>query len=80
MAPMRQLLHHLRPDIFLHQMFVISLFSPDMALQRLEEKLEPSKTRKAMSKFGIRALKWLFTSKQVEKIVTNMDSVTAKDL
>ncbi|KAF1974770.1 vegetative incompatibility protein HET-E-1 [Bimuria novae-zelandiae CBS 107.79] len=45
-----------------------------LELQRLEEKLEPSKTRKAMSKFGMRALKWPFTSKQVEKIVTNMNS------
>jgi hypothetical protein len=44
-----------------------------LELQRLEEKLEPSKTRKAMSKFGMRALKWPFTSEQVEKIVTNMN-------
>jgi hypothetical protein len=45
-----------------------------LALQRLEEKLEPNETRKAMSKFGIRAFKWPFNSKQVEKIITNIDS------
>jgi hypothetical protein len=44
-----------------------------LELQGLEEELEPSKTRKAMSKFGMRALKWPFTSKQVEKIVLSMN-------
>lgn len=38
-------------------------------LQRLEAQLEPGKTRKAMRRFGVRALKWPFTSKQVEKTI-----------
>jgi hypothetical protein len=28
---------------------------------------------KAMSRFGVRALKWPFTSKQVEKIVSSLE-------
>jgi hypothetical protein len=42
-------------------------------LEKLKEELEPGKTRKAMSRFGVRALKWPFTSKQVEKIVSCME-------
>ncbi|KAI1523476.1 WD40 multi-domain protein, partial [Pyrenophora tritici-repentis] len=42
-------------------------------LQELEEELKPGKTRKTMSKFGVRALKWPFTSKQVEKIVSSLE-------
>jgi hypothetical protein len=45
-----------------------------LELQGLEEELEPSKTRKAISKFRMRALKWPFTSKQVENIVLSMNS------
>ncbi|KAL5372303.1 hypothetical protein DPSP01_013598 [Paraphaeosphaeria sporulosa] len=36
---------------------------------RLQANLEPSGRRKAMSKLGFRALKWPFTSKEVEKAV-----------
>jgi hypothetical protein len=42
-------------------------------LQELEGELKPGKTRKTMSKFGVRALKWPFTSKQVEKIVSSLE-------
>ncbi|KAF1937030.1 hypothetical protein EJ02DRAFT_306486, partial [Clathrospora elynae] len=42
-------------------------------LEQLKEQLEPGKTRKAMSRFGVRALKWPFTSKQVEKIVSDLE-------
>jgi hypothetical protein len=42
-------------------------------LEELKERLEPRKTRKAMSRFGVRALKWPFSSKQVEKIVLSME-------
>lgn len=38
----------------------------------LQAKLSPSSGRKAMQKFGIRALKWPFTSKEVEKTVQNL--------
>jgi hypothetical protein len=39
-------------------------------LEDLKVKLEPGKTRKTMSRIGVRALKWPFTSKQVDKIVS----------
>ncbi|KAI9771033.1 MAG: hypothetical protein M1839_002969 [Geoglossum umbratile] len=42
-------------------------------LEELKAELEPGKTRKAMSRFGVRALKWPFTSKQVEKIVSGLE-------
>jgi hypothetical protein len=45
-------------------------------LQELEEvktELQPGKTRKAMSRFGVRALKWPFTSKQVDKIISSLE-------
>ena len=37
-------------------------------LETLKTKLDPGKTRKTMSRVGFRALKWPFTSKQVDKI------------
>ncbi|KAF4979066.1 hypothetical protein FDECE_18120 [Fusarium decemcellulare] len=40
---------------------------------RMEEKLANSKTRKAMSRFGIRALKWPFESSEIETIIRNLD-------
>ncbi|KAH4913625.1 hypothetical protein HBH73_255170 [Parastagonospora nodorum] len=42
-------------------------------LKSLEAKLAPGKTRKTMSRFGFRALKWPFTSKQVNKVVLNLE-------
>lgn len=42
-------------------------------LKSLEAKLDPGKTRKTMSRFGFRALKWPFTSKQVDKVVSNLE-------
>jgi hypothetical protein len=41
-------------------------------LQELNEELEPGKTRKTMSRFRVRALKWPFTSKQVDKIISSI--------
>jgi hypothetical protein len=38
-----------------------------LQLEELKTRLEPGKTRKAMSRFGVRALTWPFTSKEVEK-------------
>ncbi|KAF2731741.1 hypothetical protein EJ04DRAFT_514396 [Polyplosphaeria fusca] len=43
-------------------------------LQGLKDRLEPGRGRKAMQQFGIRALKWPFTSKEVEKTVQNIES------
>jgi hypothetical protein len=42
-------------------------------LEQLKEQLEPGKTRKAMSRFGVRALKWPFTSKQIENTVSSLE-------
>jgi hypothetical protein len=42
-------------------------------LKSLEVKLDPGKTRKTISRFGLRALKWPFTSKQVDKIVLHLE-------
>lgn len=46
-------------------------------LQQLEDlnmQLEPKATRKIMSQLGFRALKWPFTSKEVEKHIANLES------
>jgi hypothetical protein len=40
---------------------------------RLEEKLNPGSTRKAMSRFGFRALKWPFESKEIDSIIKNLE-------
>lgn len=42
-------------------------------LQGLKAQLEPSQSRRAMQRVGIRALKWPFTSKQVEKMVVSLE-------
>ncbi|KAI9782331.1 MAG: hypothetical protein M1839_005204 [Geoglossum umbratile] len=44
-----------------------------LQLTELKTKLDPGKTRKAMSNFGIRALKWPFQSKDVEKIIHDLE-------
>ena len=44
-----------------------------LQLEELKTQLEPGNTRKAMSRFGVRALKWPFTSKEVEKIVVSLE-------
>jgi len=44
-----------------------------LQLEELKTRLDPGKTRKAMSRFGVRALKWPFTSKEVEKIVASLE-------
>ncbi|OAF98603.1 uncharacterized protein CC84DRAFT_1234386 [Paraphaeosphaeria sporulosa] len=41
-------------------------------LENLQVELEPGKGRKTMSRIGFRALKWPFTSKQVDKIVSSL--------
>ncbi|EON69685.1 hypothetical protein W97_08945 [Coniosporium apollinis CBS 100218] len=42
-------------------------------LTELKKGLDPGKTRKAMSRFGVRALKWPFESKEVDKVVRNLE-------
>ncbi|KAI9775305.1 MAG: hypothetical protein M1839_001289 [Geoglossum umbratile] len=41
-------------------------------LQELNAQLEPGKARKTMHRLGVRALKWPFTNKQVEKMVVSL--------
>jgi predicted exporter len=42
-------------------------------LEKLRVKLNPGKTRKIMARFDLRALKWPFTSKEVDKIVSTLE-------
>jgi hypothetical protein len=42
-------------------------------LEGLKALLEPGNTHKAMRPLGVRALKWPFTSKQVEKMVVSLE-------
>jgi chromosome condensin MukBEF complex kleisin-like MukF subunit len=42
-------------------------------LEDVKAKLDPGKTRKTISRIGLRALKWPFTSKQVDKIVSTLE-------
>jgi uncharacterized membrane protein len=42
-------------------------------LEDMKAKLEPGTTRKTMSRIGMRALKWPFTNKQVDKIVSILE-------
>lgn len=44
-----------------------------LELQEIKATLEPGKTRKAMSRLGARALKWPFTNKQIEKVVSGLE-------
>lgn len=45
-------------------------------LEKIRQELEPRGTRKAMSRVGIRALKWPFSSKDVEKSVQELTRCT----
>lgn len=40
-----------------------------LQLEAVQKRLEPGDVRKAMSRFGVRALKWPFRSKEIEKII-----------
>lgn len=44
-----------------------------LQLQELRVQLEPGKTHKTMSLFGIQALRWPFTSKEVEKLFASLE-------
>ena len=43
-------------------------------LQKLEKWLQPGKGQKVMSRLGVRALTWPFKSKEVEEIVSKLES------
>lgn len=42
-------------------------------LSQLNAKLNPTKTRKTMSRLGVRSLKWPFESKGVEKVINDVE-------
>lgn len=44
-----------------------------LQLEELKTMLDLGKTRKAMSRLGVRALKWPFTSKEIEKIINGLE-------
>lgn len=44
-----------------------------LRLDELKTRLDPGKSRRTMSRFGVRALKWPFTSEEVEKIVVGLE-------
>lgn len=44
-----------------------------MQLEQLNTALDPGRNRKTMSKFGLRALKWPFETKEVEKAIRNLE-------
>ena len=52
---------------------VVSLKECHQHLQGLKAQLEPSRGLRAMRRVGVRALKWPFTSKQVEKTVISLE-------
>jgi len=43
-------------------------------LKTLDKTLNPGKTRKAMSRMGVRALKWPFESKEVDKVINGLEN------
>lgn len=49
-----------------------ALLDGQVRLRKLLDDLAPSKTRSAMLRFGLRALKWPFTSKEIEKMVQEL--------
>jgi hypothetical protein len=50
-----------------------SLDSCREQLEIVQRRLEPGKTRKTMSRFGVRAFKWPFKSKEVDKIIQSLN-------
>jgi hypothetical protein len=46
-------------------------------LKAVEKRLDPGKGRKAMSRIGLRALKWPFESKEVDKIIRDLENCNA---
>lgn len=44
-----------------------------LELKELKTQLEPGKTRKSMSRFGVRALQWPLTSKEVEMHLVRLE-------
>lgn len=50
-----------------------SLKDCSLGLEALKTRLDPGKSRTAMGRLGLRALKWPFTSKEVDKIIVDLE-------
>jgi hypothetical protein len=44
-----------------------------LELVQVQNRLDPGKARKAMRRFGLRALRWPFDSKEVSGIISNLE-------
>jgi DNA-binding transcriptional MerR regulator len=55
------------------QKLVDSLAGCRSELAQLQSRLDPGKARKTMRRFGLRALKWPFNSKEVSGIASNLE-------
>ncbi|KAI1088713.1 hypothetical protein F5B19DRAFT_496110 [Rostrohypoxylon terebratum] len=55
------------------QKLIESLEGCATELTRVEKKLSPGKTKKAMRRFGLRALKWPFDSKEICDILSSLE-------
>lgn len=55
------------------QQFVSAIEDGRSRLEKLEQQLQPSTGRKRMSRFGLRALKWPFESKDVQGTIGDLE-------
>lgn len=72
---MNQLLDFDRRDkrVSTVQKLASSLKDCCLGLEALKTQLDPGKSRTAMRRLGLRALKWPFTSKEVDKILVDLE-------
>jgi DNA-binding transcriptional MerR regulator len=55
------------------QSLVDSLNACKRELSEVQDRLDPGSARKAMRRFGLRALKWPFDSKEMNTVVSNLE-------
>ncbi|KAF5722407.1 kinesin light chain [Fusarium mundagurra] len=55
------------------QSLVDSLSACKTELSEVQDRLDPGSARKAMRRFGLRALKWPFDSKEINTVVSNLE-------
>ncbi|RYP61640.1 hypothetical protein DL771_010059 [Monosporascus sp. 5C6A] len=60
-------------ELAMSRKLVDSLGDCTSELAQLQSRLDPGKARKAMRRFGLRAFKWPFDSKEVSGIVSNLE-------
>ncbi|RYP74430.1 hypothetical protein DL769_004007 [Monosporascus sp. CRB-8-3] len=61
------------PELTTSRKLVDSLDGCTSELGQLQSRLDPGKAHRAMRRFGLRALKWPFDSKEVSGIVSNLE-------